>query len=77
MFDLLGSSSQALFGQAMIGQAPWKDRPWARLALSTAARAIWRGRHLTDREKLENLAAAIEDGGLGAELARRVREAVR
>lgn len=44
----------------MIEQAPWRDKPDARMALTVAARAIVRGRHLTEAEKLRNLAAAME-----------------
>jgi hypothetical protein len=47
--------------EQMIHETPWKDQPWARAALMIAARAIRRGRHLTEREKLENLAASFED----------------
>lgn len=46
--------------EAMIHEAPYKDRPWARVALAIAARAIRRGRHLTDQEKLLNLADSME-----------------
>lgn len=47
--------------EAMIHQAPWKNQQWARGALAIAARAIRRGRHLTDEEKLHNLADALAD----------------
>lgn len=47
--------------EVMIRQRPWEDQPWARCALGAAARAIRRGRHLTEAEKLQNLAAAMED----------------
>jgi len=44
----------------MIDQFPWRDKPDARVALAVAARAIRRGRHLTEAEKLRNLANAME-----------------
>jgi hypothetical protein len=44
----------------MIDQPPWCDKPDARVALAIAARAILRGRHLTEAEKLRNLANAME-----------------
>lgn len=47
--------------EAMLDQAPWTEYPWARAALGTAVRAIRRGRHLSEREKLLNLAAAMDD----------------
>ena len=47
--------------EAMIGQAPWKDQLWARTALAIAARSIRRGRHLTEAEKIENLAKSMEE----------------
>lgn len=37
------------------------EKPWARMALTVAARAIRRGRLLTEREQLGNLAASMED----------------
>ena len=49
--------------EAMIEQQPWKDQMWARCALFIAARAVRRGRHLTEREKLLNLADAMEEPG--------------
>lgn len=48
---------------ALMEEKPWKEKQWARCALAIGARAIKRGRLLTDREKLENLAKAFEDGG--------------
>jgi len=44
----------------MIDQKPWCDKPDARVALAIAARTILRGRHLTEAEKLRNLAASME-----------------
>lgn len=49
--------------EAMISEIPYKDKPWARCALLVAARAIRRGRHLTEQEKLANLIAAIAKAG--------------
>lgn len=46
---------------AMLDEEPYKDQPWARVALGIAARAVRRGRHLTSREKLQNLAASMEE----------------
>lgn len=45
----------------MIDEEPWKSHMWARCALMIAARAIRRGRHLTDEEKLENLWKALQE----------------
>lgn len=45
--------------EAMIEQSPWSDKPWVRMALAIAARSIRRGRHLTEAEKLRNLADAM------------------
>ena len=42
---------------------PWNEKPWAKMALFIAARAIRRGRNLTAAEKLENLAKSFEDEG--------------
>lgn len=47
--------------EALITEAPYRNRPWARMALSTAARAIRRGRHLTAAEKVRNLADAARE----------------
>lgn len=47
----------------MMDEKPWVDQPWARMAISIAANAIKRGRHLTDQEKAENLAKAMEEEG--------------
>lgn len=60
----------------MIQQKPWSEKPWTRCALAVAGRAIRRGRHLTEREKLLNLAASMtEDGDEFADLAARIRAA--
>ena len=62
--------------EAMMDQMPWCDQPWARCALVVAAAAIRRGRHLTEAEKLINLADAMEDDeGDPDDLRRRNREA--
>lgn len=45
----------------MLHETPWKDQQWARCALTIAARAIRRGRHLTASEKMANLATAFEE----------------
>lgn len=47
--------------EKMIKQKPYRDQVWARMALAVAARAIRRGRHLTERERLLNLAQSMED----------------
>lgn len=39
----------------MLADPKWNDQPWARMALTVAARAIERGRHWTPSERLENL----------------------
>ena len=41
--------------EAMLTMPPWCDEMWARGALMVAARAIRRGRHLTDKERIENV----------------------
>lgn len=58
--------------RALAKQEPYSKQPWARMALFTAARAIDRGRLLTDAEKMENLAAAFEVEG-GHEVAAMIR----
>lgn len=57
-----GKSHSAHLVEQMITQRPWCNHPWARCALATAARTIRRGRHLTEPEKIENLAASMDDG---------------
>jgi hypothetical protein len=47
--------------EALMDRTPWKNQLWARAALATAARAIRRGRLLTDREKRLNLAKAMRE----------------
>jgi hypothetical protein len=47
--------------EVMMDQTPWRDYLWARSALAAAGAAIRRGRHLTEAEKLENLAKAMEE----------------
>jgi hypothetical protein len=47
----------------LMEQKPYKDQPWARMALAIAARAILRGRHLTEAEQDENLAKAFDEEG--------------
>lgn len=47
--------------EAMMDEKPWKDQLWSRTALAIAGRAIRRGRHLTEGERLKNLADAMED----------------
>jgi len=65
--------------EAMIDEAPHKDHVLVRMALAIAARAIRRGRHLTESEKLANLATAMEDADAengttdNAEMAARIR----
>lgn len=48
---------------AMKDMVPYREQPWARMALAVAARSIRRGRHLTSREQLENLAKSVEEDG--------------
>ena len=45
--------------EAMLQTTPWKDQMWSRGALMIAARAIRRGRHFTNAEKLAHLHDAI------------------
>lgn len=47
--------------EAMIDFPPWKKHLMARGALTLAAQAIRRGRHLTARERLANLKAALAE----------------
>lgn len=61
--DLMNQEPRSIYG-----------REGVRAVLSIAARAIRRGRHLTDREKVDNLARAMEDDG-DAELGARIRRA--
>lgn len=51
----------AVLVEAMMDEKPWKDQLWSRTALAIAGRAIRRGRHLTEEERLKNLADAMED----------------
>lgn len=60
---------------AMMNQRPWCDQPWSRAALGAAARAIQRGRLLSEREKLLNLANAFAEDDPKDDVARRIREA--
>ncbi|MBB4063635.1 hypothetical protein [Gellertiella hungarica] len=46
----------------MLSETLWKTRDWARGALTIAARAIRRGRHLTVQEKAKNALEWIEGG---------------
>lgn len=57
----MDAEAYAKLVQEMIYQKPWCEQSWARLALAVAARAIRRGRHLTESEKLHNLATAMEE----------------
>lgn len=43
----------------MMDESPWKDKLWSRCALTTAARAIRRGRHLSAEERLANIMSAV------------------
>lgn len=60
--------------EAMMDQSPWSDKIDARCALAIAARAIRRGRHLTNKERNENLAVEFDKDGdhKTAELIRRL-----
>jgi len=69
--------------EGLIDQAPWRDQMWARCALACAGSTIRRGRYLTEAEKLENLAKAMEepltddteeDRGEGQRAAAKLRE---
>jgi hypothetical protein len=53
--------------EGMIDQAPQSvyGKPAVRMALAIAASAVRRGRHLTDSEKLCNLANAMEEPSTG------------
>jgi hypothetical protein len=51
--------------ETMMQETPWRDQQWARCALAAAASAIRRGRLLTEAEKLENLAKAMEEDDVG------------
>lgn len=70
------SEESARLLDALAKEKPWCDKPWARMALAIGARAIRRGRLLTEREKTMNLAASMEqDGPEFADLAARIRKA--
>lgn len=60
----------------LMDKKPYKDQPWARMALAVASRAILRGRHLTEAEQGENLAKAFDEEG-DHEIAARIRAAYR
>jgi hypothetical protein len=64
--DRLREENAALI-DTMLTEAPWRDQMWARGALMIASRAIRRGRHLTDAEKMENLNRWVEDSDEGRE----------
>lgn len=55
----IDQAKAAALVREMLGQPPWKDQMWSRAALMMAARAIERGRHLTDMERLANLKRAV------------------
>jgi hypothetical protein len=46
--------------QALSRREPYRSKPWARVALMVAARAIERGRLLTASEQFENLKTALD-----------------
>jgi predicted nucleic acid-binding protein len=54
--------------ETLAKEKPWCDQPWARMALAIGARAIRRGRLLTDKEKLLNLAASMESEDVDPEM---------
>lgn len=56
---MIDNEEAAKLVEVMIEQAPWKDHIWARAALRIASRAVRRGRHLTNEEKLENIWASL------------------
>jgi hypothetical protein len=58
----MGREDCAALIDTMLTESPWKDQMWSRGALMIAARAIRRGRHLTDAEKIANAFRWIEDG---------------
>lgn len=62
--------------RTLMDQKPYKNQPWARMALAVAASAIERGRHLTNAEKDENLAQAFEEEG-DYEIAAKIRAGAR
>lgn len=61
---------------ALAKEKPWCDEPWGRMALAIGARAIRRGRLLTDKEKLLNLADAMEAEDVDPEM-REVADKIR
>jgi hypothetical protein len=54
-----GAEHAAMLVEAMMDMTPWKDKMDVRCALAIAATAIRRGRHLTDKEKLDNLLRTV------------------
>ncbi len=62
-WDAAQKEYDAALVRRLMDQPPLKDQKWARLALAAAARAIERGRLLTEAEKLENIALAFDEEG--------------
>ena len=48
----------------MLEKPEWSSQPWAKMALTIAARAIERGRHWTPSERLDNLMDALTEDAL-------------
>lgn len=71
----IARESAACLIEQMIEQKPWRDQMWARGALMIAARAIRRGRHLSNAEKSDNLALAFEQEG-DHEIAAKIRRLI-
>ena len=81
--DKAGLPSPIISGEAgaklletLAKEKPWCDQPWARMALAIGARAIRRGRLLTEKEKLLNLADAMEAEDVDPEM-REVADKIR
>ncbi len=62
--DLMTEHDRNHYYKLVVSMVDWpqfNDKPWVRVALAIAAKAILRGRHLTDEERLQNLLKAMED----------------
>jgi hypothetical protein len=55
--------------EQMLQWPQWKDKSWVKLALTIAARAIRRGRHLSDSERMDSITKFLDEEG--AEMVRK------
>jgi hypothetical protein len=59
--DLDDREECAKLVEEMTHMQPWRDNPWARLALTLTARTLRRGRHLTGAERMANFKVALAE----------------